>query len=256
LEIAFTATSCIYCRRCVEICPESAIDLDFKGRINRQICTRCGKCAAVCPGTGLRTIGTYYPIDSLVELLLRDLPFYRYSRGGVTLSGGECTLYPDYICALSKKLKEYSIHVSIQTSGYFDYESFKEKILPYVDLVFFDLKIADPNIHLSLTGKSNRRIISNLRRLIKVESAEIRPRIPIIPDITSTRENLSDIIQILVDAGADAVTLLPYNPMGFELGEKIGKPLPKLPLSFMSFQEEKRVHSLAESLVKKNLCIL
>jgi len=255
LEIAFSEKNCIHCHNCVDICPERAIELDLKGRINREICKRCGKCAAVCPGLGLKTIGTYYPVDSLVEILLRDLPFYRYSKGGVTLSGGECTLYPDYLCALLRGLKEKNIHVSIQTSGYFDYELFTEKILPYVDLIFFDIKIANPDTHLRLTGKSNRKIISNLKRLIKEGEAEVHPRIPVIPEMTSTRENLSDIIQILIDSGAGSVTLLPYNPLGFELCEKIGKPIPKLPLSFMTFQEEKKIHSLVKSLVKESMCM-
>lgn len=253
LEIAFSDLDCIQCHRCLDTCPEGAIKLDLVGRIDRMICTRCGKCAAECPGAGLRRIGTRYKVDDLVELLLRDLPFYRYSKGGVTLSGGECTLFPEYLCELLKKLKKHNIHVSIQTSGYFDYDLFKGKILPYVDLIFFDIKIADPDNHLSLTGKSNRKIISNLRLLIKNDATEVRPRIPVIPGITSTRENLSDIIRILIDAGAETVTLLPYNPMGFELCEKIGKPAPNLPLRFMTLQEEKRINGMFESLVKENL---
>jgi len=252
IEIAFSAVNCLHCHHCVDVCPENAIDLHLAGRIHRQICKRCGSCAAACPGSGLQTIGTCYPVDRLVEILLRDMSFYRYSGGGVTLSGGECTLYPEYVATLLKHLKKEDIHVSIQTSGYFEYESFREKILPNVDLIFFDVKIADPDLHMKLTGRSNQRIISNLKRLIGESDTKVHPRVPIIPGITSNPENLANIVKILMDAGAEDISLLPYNPMGFGLTEKIGKPLPALPLHFMPPREEKEIYIMVENLVSEH----
>ncbi len=105
-EIAFSAKECINCALCEDACPQEAVDLEFPGRIHRDKCTRCGKCADACPGRGLRVVGSYYSVEGLTEILLRDESFYRHSGGGVTLSGGECTLYPDYVELLLRGLKE------------------------------------------------------------------------------------------------------------------------------------------------------
>jgi pyruvate formate lyase activating enzyme len=128
VEIAFSARECIHCGKCADACPQGAIDLENPGHTHREMCIRCGSCVNACPGKGLRLIGAYYPVEVLTELLLRDLPFYRHSGGGVTLSGGEPTLYPDYLEPLLKRLKARGIHLTLETSGYFDYEPFKQKI--------------------------------------------------------------------------------------------------------------------------------
>ena len=81
----------------------------------------------------------------MTEILLRDISFYRHSGGGVTLSGGECTMYPDYLEALLQRLKANNIHTALETSGYFEYDVFSKKIFPYIDLIYYDIKIADVN---------------------------------------------------------------------------------------------------------------
>ena len=173
-EIAFSANQCLKCGDCARACPQNAIELDHPERINRDICTLCGKCIKACPSKGLRIIGKYYEIDELTEILLRDCPFYRHSGGGITLSGGECTLYPDYLQRLLQELKAERVHLAIETSGFFDYPQFQEKILPYLDLIYYDIKIFDDQKHKKYTGKSNRRILENFRQLLK-EGVEIHP---------------------------------------------------------------------------------
>ncbi|MFQ6078820.1 MAG: glycyl-radical enzyme activating protein, partial [Thermodesulfobacteriota bacterium] len=232
VEIAFSPRECIHCGSCRDACPQGAIDLEFPGRIQREKCISCGTCAGVCPGKGLRLIGSYYSVETLTEILLRDLPFYRHSGGGVTLSGGECTIYPDYLERLLKRLKAKGIHVTLETSGYFDYRAFREKILPYVDLIYYDIKMANPRAHKSYVGRSNRKILTNLRLLLGEKGVEVHPRVPLVPGITATRENLSANIDLLCDAGAKDVSLLPYNPMGIEMAVSLGRPRPPLPEGF------------------------
>ena len=248
-EIVFSARECTNCGICVDSCPQGAIELSRPERIDREKCLRCGQCAGVCPGDGLRLIGRYYPVEELMEILLRDLPFYRHSDGGVTLSGGECTLYPKYLETLLKSLKDRRIHLALQTCGYFSYDVFRQKILPYIDLVYFDVKIAEPDVHQKYTGKSNRKILDNLRRLLQERPSVVCPRIPLIPGITATRKNLSSIVELLCEAGAQDVMLLPYNPMGIEMAVKLGRTKASLPEGFMTPDEEKEVVAMFRAML-------
>ncbi len=250
-EIAFSERRCIQCGGCAKVCPEGAIDYKVPQRIHRDKCTSCGKCADLCTEGALRLIGRYYPVDEITEILLRDMPFYRHSGGGVTLSGGEPALYPDYIEALLKSLKAYNINIAIETSGYFDYDKFKQKILPYVDLIYYDIKIADTETHKTYTGKSNQIIINNLCYLLKEDKIKVHPRIPLIPNITATRENLSAIVNLLCETGVGDVSLLPYNPMGIEMNEKLGRPRPPLPECFMKPDEEEDVYSMFRGMIEE-----
>jgi len=250
VEIAFSAAECILCGKCEHVCPEGAIDLHIPGRIRRKRCVRCGKCAGACPGKGLRLIGSYYPLETLTEILLQDLPFYRHSGGGITLSGGECTLYPEYVSDLLQSLKANNIHVVLETSGYFDYHTFKEKILPHLDFIYYDIKIADPAAHRRYMGKSNQRILRNLRHLLQEKGIEVHPRVPLVPGITATRENLSAIADILYEMGAEDVSLLPYNPLGLEMAPNLGKPRPPLPQGFMTPDEQREIYTMFKTRIE------
>ncbi len=123
--------------------------------------------------------------------------------------------------------------------------------IPYIDLVFFDIKIANPDSHQKYTGKSNRKIFDNLRRLLQEKPAVVHPRIPLIPGITTTRENLSAIVEFLCEAGARNVTLLPYNPLGIEMAVSLGRPKASLPEAFMTPDKEKEVFSMFQTILKK-----
>jgi pyruvate formate lyase activating enzyme len=252
IDIAFSERKCLGCTRCADSCPQGAIDLSTTQRINRVKCTRCSQCVGICPGKALRRIGRFYPVDSLVEILMRDLPFYRHSGGGVTLSGGECTLYPKYLESLLKSLKARHVHIVLETCGYFNFDVFSRRILPYIDLIYYDVKIADPGTHSKHTGKTNEKILDNLHRLLLEKPAVVCPRIPLIPDITATVENLSAIVGLLVEAGAENVSLLPYNPMGIEMAVNLGRPKPHLPEKFMSPDEEKEIHDTFQMALKAN----
>lgn len=250
-EIVFSARECTDCGDCADICPQGAIELSLPERINREKCIRCGQCAGVCPGDGLRLIGRYYLVEELMEILLRDLPFYRHSHGGVTLSGGECTIYPNYLETLLKSLKARQIHLVLETCGYFSYEVFRQKILPYIDMIYFDIKIADPDIHQKYTCKSNSKILDNLRLLLQEKPSVIHPRIPLIPGITATRENLSGIVDLLREAGAENISLLPYNPLGIEMAVKLGRAKASLPEAFMTLDKEKEVVAMFQKILEE-----
>lgn len=211
-------------------------------RIQRERCDRCGKCCDVCPGNGLRRVGVYYPKASLVEVLLRDSAYYATSGGGVSLSGGECTMFPHFLEGLLRCLKQHNIHVVLETCGYFHYPSVERKILPYVDLIYFDIKIVESESHIRYAGKVNTRILSNFERLTRTGRCDVVPRVPLVPGITATEENLSAIVRFLKRTNTHHMMLLPYNPMGLDKYRSLGRPAPDLPQRFMDPGDERAIY--------------
>jgi pyruvate formate lyase activating enzyme len=240
-EIAWVPARCVGCGACGGVCPRGALDTPRPGRIDRERCDACGRCARACPAGALRLVGRTYDPGDLADLLLRDEPFYRHSGGGVTLSGGEPTLFPDYAGDLLRRLKRRGVHTLLQTSGHFDYDIFSGALRPFLDGVQFDLKFGDAETHARFTGAPNDRIVANLRRLLREDQIEVEPRVPLIPGMTATPENLASILTVLREAGAERVRLLPYNPMGLDMWEALGRPSPPLPPRFMDRDEERRI---------------
>ncbi len=211
--------------------------MELPERIDRTRCDRCGKCARACPGHGLREIGSFYEIEEILEIVLRDKVYYENSGGGVTLSGGEPTLYLDYISTLLKELKSLGIHTTIETNGFFPWDQFKAKALDWLDLILFDIKLIDPELHLKYTGSRNDVILENLSRVLRERPDAVIPRVPLIPGITSSTENLQGIAALLGDMGIRRCWLLPYNPMGFSKRKPIGKPVVELPERLLTKEE-------------------
>ena len=237
LEIGFYPYDCIQCGDCVQVCPTGAAQIDLPGRIDRSICKRCGTCAEACPGRGLRKIGRFYEIDELLDIILRDKVYYQTSDGGVTLSGGEPTLHVEYASQLLQKLKSSGIHTAIETSGFFEWSQFNAKILGWLDLVLFDVKLADPELHLKYTGKRNNLILENLARLVQKRPDDVIPRVPLIPGITARPSNLQEISSMLREMGVRRCWLLPYNPLGFSKRKTIGKPMVNMPNHMLTEEE-------------------
>ena len=222
-EIGFYPRHCIQCGDCVEICPVSACRLENPWRLDREKCTRCGDCAAACPSKALRLLGRFYPVAELVEILCRDHMFYQVSGGGVTLSGGEPTLYLDYCAAVLRELKARGLHTAIQTNGSFPWQEFREKILPYADLIMVDVKLADGCKHRQYTGQDHGPVLANLRHLVREKPAGVLPRIPLIPAITATAENLQALANLFRELGVKRCSLLAYNPTWFHKAEGTGR---------------------------------
>lgn len=239
--LVFHRELCLNCGECVKACSQDAICLDGLERIDRQRCTVCGICAKACPAMALKTVGSYYPPTELVRLLLRDLPFFAASKGGVTFSGGEPTLHIDYLQPVLTALKRQGIHTALQTCGHFDFEPFRASLLPLLDLIFFDLKLADTGQHLRFTGKNNTLIQENFRRLAAEARPRLIPRVPLVPGITATQDNLTQLAVLLKELGLVAYDLLPYHPGGLSKCRAMGEtPSPLLPNTMLNQREEQR----------------
>jgi pyruvate formate lyase activating enzyme len=224
-ELAFYPRDCIVCGDCVEVCPTGACRLERQVLIDRTVCSRCGACAEVCPSRALRLLGRHYDVDELLEIILRDRIFYAVSGGGVTLSGGEPTLFLDYCGAVLGHLKELGLHTALQTNGMFVWSAFREQLLPLADLVMIDVKVADGDLHREYTGQDNALVWANLEALLREKPEATLPRIPLIPGFTATRENLEALSRRFQELGVRKCSLLPYNPTWFHKAASIDKPV-------------------------------
>ena len=253
-EIAFLGRKCLKCGACVTVCPENAIDLGLDHPLLREKCNTCGRCVEECPSGALHMFGKQYSIEALTDLLVRDIEYYRNSGGGVTLSGGECGLFPEYLNGLLIELKKRDIHILMETSGHFDYEKFRELALGYLDTVYYDLKFADTVTHHKYCGKTNQLILFNFQRLSTEKNIIVQPRIPLIPGLTDTEHNLLGIADFLRGLGITDIDTVPYNPTSWGKYVSLGRQSPNLPETFMKPEEIKRSRSiLKRGLVMKAL---
>lgn len=158
-------------------------------------------------------VGHATDVDSVLTELLRDLPFYDQSGGGVTFSGGEPTAQSEFLGDILRACKEHGLHTTIDTCGHAPFEVL-ERICPLTDLFLFDLKLMDNRAHREHTGMPNDLILSNLNRLAKM-GANIWIRVPLVPGMTDTDENLRAIAEFLRHlTSVHRIHLLPYNKLG------------------------------------------
>ncbi len=228
-EISFDARACVGCDRCLEACREGALNRSNPAYVDRDRCTLCFECVDACPSGALSRVGRFMEVPEVVSAVLKDLPFFSTSGGGVTLSGGEPALFMDYCSSLLEGLKSEGVHTLIETCGLFDIDEFDSKLLPHVDTVYFDLKIVDPAAHREQCGTRNDVILENFTRLFERSldgGLELLPRVPLIPGITATGANLAAVASFLREQGATKVAVLEYNPLWVEKNLKIGGERP------------------------------
>lgn len=208
-ELLFLRDRCAHCGTCARVCPRGVHQVSQDSHaIARDLCQACGLCVSHCVPGALRMAGQRYRAREIVSRAARLKPFFDQSGGGITLTGGEVTGQADFAAAVLSGCRALGIHTAIETSGASSWEVL-EALLREADLVLFDIKLMDEAQHRRWTGVSNRRILKNARRLA---GRRVQVRVPLIPGITDTDENLSAIFAFMRDAGLRSVGLLPYNP--------------------------------------------
>ena len=172
---------------------------------------------------GAATIGCAVTVEHVMAQIVQDEIFYDQSGGGATFSGGEPMMQIDFLAALLTACKDRGIRTAVDTGGHAPNEDF-DRVYDLVDLFLFDLKIMDQALHLKFTGVTNELIHSNLAMLAS-RGKKVIVRIPMIPDITDTRENLEAICSFLEPLGnVRRVSLLPYNKLGEDKSERYQLP--------------------------------
>lgn len=224
-EIAFDPKKCVDCGECRTVCPDQALAKTHPGYVDRSRCRLCFACAEACPSGALERVGRPMGVDEILAGILPDKPFFDVSGGGVTLSGGEPTLCMDFTSDLLGALKAHGLRTLLETCGSFDLARFMDRLYPYLDAIYYDLKIMDRAAHKRFCGLPNERIIDNFRQLCfaaRRDGKTLLPRTPLVPGITDGEENLRAIADFLRNLGVERAALLAYNPLWHEKSGKLG----------------------------------
>ena len=202
---------CIGCGECADACLEDAVQVTGEGlQWIPSACIYCGSCASSCPGEALELVGRTMTVDAVIDEITKDTVFYDESDGGITISGGEPLLQPGFLIALLDACGELELHRTLDTSGYADTRDLLDAAAR-TELLLYDLKHMDSNMHAKLTGVPNETILSNLDILSR-EEADIVVRIPIVPGINADEVNIYRTGAFISSlARVNRVHLLPYH---------------------------------------------
>ncbi len=214
-HIEFHKSRCLGCRRCAKICSiPGAILQDKEQRIDRSKCIKCMACAEVCLGKALQKVGEQISVEQVLKKIILYKPFFDHSdQGGITLSGGEPTFQPEFTLKLLKSCREMGIHTVMETCGYVNYKTLKRIVLN-VDVLIYDIKHMNEANHVTGTGRSNRLVLDNLRRLCKEDRKEIVVHVPLIRGFNDDAENIRETAKFVRSLKKiKHVDLLPFNDL-------------------------------------------
>lgn len=221
-ELLVFNNRCIGCGTCAKVCERGAIIIkEGKVLIDREKCDLCGKCVENCSTRGLEFAGKLVTDKWLLKELKKDIIFFDQSGGGVTISGGEPLMQFEFLLSLVKMLKEEGIHVTVDTSGYGEWDKLKQ-LANNVDLFLYDIKLIDNEKHKKYMGVSNEIILKNMQKLVN-EKTNIAPRIPLIPGVNDDIEDIKQFAKFLGGLGFRTVNILPYHDFGREKYIRAGK---------------------------------
>ena len=203
---------CVQCGSCLRAFAAKAIRATDQGMvIDRALCNLSLACEAQCPTRAIQRAWRDVTDEELAEELARDQLFFR-DGGGVTLSGGDPLNQPEFALSVLEKLKRRGINTCMETSMMASADV--AHALPAVlDHLLADIKIMDEAAHVRFTGASNVQILDNFRYLAQTVQ-NVTVRVPLIPGITATDENLTAIAQFVQSVNPNIpIELINFNSL-------------------------------------------
>lgn len=209
-QISLSDARCIACQACADACPR---DWPFGvADAWRDGCEQCARCVDACPSGARQFVGRDLGADELVRELLVDAAFFAGTGGGVTFSGGEPLLQPEFVLGCARALRAHGVHVAVETAGFWA-RSIAARVASGVDLVLFDLKHADPARMLAVVGRDAARVLDNLSALLASE-VELELRVTLVPGFNDSPADLDALARWLARAPrVPPIRLLPYHRM-------------------------------------------
>ncbi len=210
-EVHRTEARCVQCGQCQQACPQRR-DMEKDDNADAVECRRCGDCVEACPTGARQMVGSRMSVEDVLATVLQDRIFYDDSGGGVTFSGGEPLMQPEFLEALLSACRGEGLHTAVDTCGFAP----EEQLLSLgnlTDLFLYDLKTLDDARHEKFTGASNRIILGNLQALGQVHQ-NIWIRLPIVPGWNDGHDELKSTARFVAGLrGITQVNLLPYHAL-------------------------------------------
>lgn len=193
-----------------------------------------------------KIMGRDITVMEVMQTVKRDMPYYSRSEGGLTLSGGECLLQPEFARALLKAAKDIGINTAIESMGFASYETI-EGILPYLDTYLMDIKHMNPQKHALFTGKENTLMLENARKIAASGLTQLIIRVPVVPGFNETPEEIRAIAEFAASLpGVEQIHLLPYHSYGRGKYEGLGREYPMGDTEPPSFEHMQRLKETVE----------
>jgi pyruvate formate lyase activating enzyme len=218
---------CMGCGTCLEACPEMDSAHPDEGIARPADCRVCGRCVELCPTGARRIAGQPGTVDEIVQIVLRDRPFYG-EHGGVTLGGGEPLDQWPFVRALAGRLRADGIHVALDTACVAPHEVIRE-VPRHVDLVLADLKLVHPERHRRWTGVDNASILDAIRSWSGAMPGRLWISVPILPGVQDEPEYERIAAFCSTLENASPVRLIPYHRLGDSKYEALGRTVPFFP---------------------------
>ncbi|MBS4031454.1 MAG: glycyl-radical enzyme activating protein [Clostridiales bacterium] len=254
-EKGYAIDRCTGCGTCVGSCPEGALSMTDNGLkvlTDFSKCNHCFICVSKCLFGAIKEYGSFMSVPEVVQEISKDEIFFFHSSGGVTISGGEPLSQPDFVSEVLRECRALGIHTAMETSLFAPFGSIK-KILPWLNVLYVDIKHMDGKLHKQLAGADNSQILENIQKIDQSEyPVEIIVRIPMIPGANDSDANLSLVAEFCKSLKKlKEIELLPYHRLGTDTYKNLAMDYP---LKDLVPPSQDRILERASFLSQQNPC--
>lgn len=252
-QIAQHRNLCNGCGKCIAVCPVRCCIRTADGNVitDFQKCTACGKCTEVCPYGARELYGKEMSVAEVISEVEKDSFYFLNSDGGITLSGGEACMQPEFASEIARAAHRRYISVALETSAAVPWNHLWQ-VVGEVDEVLMDIKSTPLEQIDKKIGKKYTKIVLNNLNELRKRGIMVTLRCPIVPGYNDTTEHISGIAGIAKDADIERIDLLPFHQYGKHKYSSIGM---KYELEDHAEMDRKKVEEMAEDLKKRGFIV-